>query len=154
MLRVHLARRVCRFYHFKSETYNLPGYREEVDLPEDLRRLRHSITTGEKDNAKLLADIEDIYSPYRDLALPYSATQAEVTRVIELRRTQLQYQIDQVENRKLIEPGDQTDDLPVLTDNQLVQIGTQEKVKISTFQVVLYRHEMMYNFVICGQHTK
>ena len=129
MLRVRISsRHLVRLYNFNTETYNLPGHKPEINLTEEHRRIEHTLQTWEKDPKFLLSEIEKIYNPYRALSVPKGSNQAEINRIIELRKAQIKLQIESCEERKKIESGssETNQNYSETSKNNLVAIDTQE----------------------------
>ena len=127
MLRLRLSgRSLFRFYNFKTSTYTLPGHKTDIELSEENRRIKHTLETWEKDPKYLLSEIDKIYNPYKELGIPKEANQAEINRIINLRRAQITKQIETEEEKKQISSGKIEENNLESFDNKIVAIDTQE----------------------------
>lgn len=90
----HVIRRLRRPYNFRNEDVKLPGMKDDIALPEELRKIERALLTGEKESPELLKAINSINNPYNELNLPPTSTQKQIKETISLRRRQYAAQIE------------------------------------------------------------
>lgn len=141
MLRANriIGPRLCqlRAYNFRNEEVKLPGMKEEVELSEEMRKIEKALLEGAKDSPELLKEIRGIYSPYKALNIPETATQQEIRDTISLRRRQYQSQIEDVQKRLQAKSTPDSDSALIATANDQVAKLEQSLAEVNEIEHLL-----------------
>ena len=111
--------------------------KEEVELSEEMRKIEKALLEGAKDSPELLKEIRGIYSPYKALNIPETATQQEIRDTISLRRRQYQSQIEDVQKRLQAKSTPDSDSALIATANDQIAKLEQSLAEVNEIEHLL-----------------